>query len=157
MYAMLKTIARYAPADLEALGIQPDHMELTVGNAVWQAGHRDVVIRVMQGLVFGSVKLMGLPPIIVPSEYLAAVVATTIAPENQKVCCVWLAQERMTGYAAIEMAAKNQQPSQWDPTTGDHLFALVCLAAEADETAFARRTLLTKMNIRVAEMEQRVP
>lgn len=155
MMAMIRSIERYGPADFDVLGIPPENFEILTQADTWRYEHREIITRTFTAIVFGNVKIMGLPPIVLPSEFLAAVVATLIAPENQMHCCIWLAQERMTGKAAIELAARNEAPSQWDPTSGDALFALVCLAADTDETNWARKRFLERLGLRVQEAERK--
>lgn len=153
--AMLKTIERYTPADLDVLGIPPENFELITAPEVWRVEHRDAIMSTFGRIVFGSLKIMGLPPITVPSEFLAAVIATLIAPENHWVMCAWAAQEKMTGAPALELAARAQQPSQWDPTSADALAGLVILLMDADETNYARQRFLHRLGLRVIEAERR--
>lgn len=152
--AMLRTIARYTPADLDVLGIPPENFEIITSKNTWRAEHREPIVRTITAVIFGSLKIMGLPPIVVPTEHLAAVIATLIQPENHWVACVWLGQERMTGAAAIDLAANNSQPSQWEPTSGTQLYALVCLLNDADETNYARQKYMLRMGIRIDEAER---
>lgn len=156
--AMIKTIERYTPADFDVLGIPPENFDLLTQDDIWRVEHKLQVIRTFQAVVFGSLQIMGLPPIVVPTEYIAAVVATLVSPSNQKICCVWLSHERMngTGAPAITIAAQAQPPSQWDPHTADQLFALVCLLHDTDETNYARIRFKERLGVKLTEAEKKV-
>lgn len=148
-YANLKMIDQYIAADFDALGITQQDFELFSGSQPWK---RDVITRVMRtanALLFGTLEVMGMPKIVVPSEYVAAIVATFVHPANRMIACIWLAQERQTGVGALELSARAQTTSQLDPTSAEQLFALVQLLSDSDESNEARKRFRAKVGLAV--------
>lgn len=152
--ALLRNIERYTPADFEILGVTQEHFELLAQPVLWDLSQRPIVVRTLSALVNGTLEVMGVPKIIVPAEFLAAHIATIIAPENRAIACVWLSQERSTGGAVMELAARQQTPAQYDPASADHLFALVCILSNHDESNLARQRYKSRLGLRISEANQ---
>lgn len=155
--AMLRTIEQYTPADFDTLGITEENFETTASQQPWRREQRTIIIRTLNAILFGSLEIMAIPKLIVPAEFVAAHVATIVAPANRMVACVWLAQERQTGVGALELAARQVTPSQYDPCSADHLFALVCLLSDTEESNFARDRFRTRLGLRINEAARLAP
>lgn len=149
--AMLRTIEQYTPADFDVLGITQEDFEKLSSKEPWRRENMNVIMRTMNCLIFGSLEIMAVPKIVVPSEFVAAHIATIVNPANRMIACVWLAQERQTGVGALELAARQNSPSQYDPTSADNLFALVCLLSDTEESNYARIRFRTRLGLRIEE------
>lgn len=149
--ALLRTIERYTPADFDVLGITQENFELLSQRDTWRREQLHIIIRTFNSVLFGTLEIMGLPKLVVPSEYVAAHITSIVAPENHMHCCILLAMERQTGVGALELAARQASPSQYDPTSADHLFALVCLLQDTDESNYARTRFRQRLGLRVEE------
>jgi len=155
--ATLRVIEHYLPADYDTLGITEEEFELFHGPASWRRDFFPRIVRTANALIFGSLEQMSLPKIVVPAEYVAAVIAVCVHPANQMACCVVMAQERATGVAAIDLAARGASPTTIDPTSGDQLFALVSILNSKDQTNFARKSLRKKLGMRIDEALKGAP
>jgi len=155
--ATLRVIEHYLPSDYDTLGITEEEFALFHGPLTWRRDYFPRVIRTANALIFGSLEQMALPKIVVPAEYVAAVVAVCVHPANQMACCIIMAQERATGVAALELAARGSSPTSIDPTSGDQLFALVAILNSKDQTNFARKTLRKKLGLRIDEALKGAP
>lgn len=149
--ALLRAIEQYTPADFDLLGITQEQFEMASQPAPWRRENLSIVMRTLNCILFGTLEVMGVPKIVVPSEYVAAHVVAIVNPANRMLACIWLAQERQTGVGALELAARQQQTSQYDPTSADHLFALVCLLSDTEEANFARDRFRVRLGLRIQE------
>lgn len=147
---VIRAIPSYLDADYDALGITPEDFELAAQPQLWHVSQRYRVVRVLNACMFGTLEQLGLPTIVVPSEYVAAIVGIIVSPANSMSACTWLSQERLTGSAALEMSARGQSAQQVDPTSADALFALVLCVRNAELSSEVRRNLFTKLGARAA-------
>lgn len=147
--ATLKVIDQYAAADFDTLGISQSDFELVSDRKVWLRAHIPVVMRTFNALLYGTLEVQGIPKIIVPAEYVAAVVASFVAPENRMLACVWLAQEHKTGASAIELSARAHSTAQMGTTSGDQLFALVLQLSNNDASTEARKNFRARLGLAV--------
>jgi hypothetical protein len=147
---ILKDIHRYIQHDYDALGITQQDLDTVMGEAAWTRAHIPLVMRTLMGLLYGQCEIMGVTKIVIPSEMVAPVVATFVAPVNRMLACIWLAQEKMTGRGAIEMSARGNA-NEIEPTTGDQLFALVAQLSDSDKTLSARLEAARKFGIALDE------
>lgn len=152
--AMLRTIEQYTPADYQVLGITQENFEELFSPVVWRRENMGRINRTMMAILFGSLEVQGIPKIIVPAEFVAAHIVACVHPGNRMLACVYLAQERQTGVGALELAARQQSVSQYDPTSADQLFALVCLLSDTDKANTARVNYGKKMGLRIEEANQ---
>lgn len=152
--ALLKNIERYAPADYAALGITPAQFKIVAQPVLWDRDQLSVVMRTLTNMIFGSLTILGLPKITVPSEFIAAHIATLIAPENRIIACVWMSTERASGQGALELAARGATAQTMDPTNADNLFALVLELSNDDAASSARQRYLKKIGLKVEELEK---
>lgn len=147
--ATMQAISEYTSADFEQLGILPADYKLAASDKPWIRDNRRKVVTVLDALLFGTLDVMGLPRIAVPSEYVAAIVSTFVAPSNRMTACLWLAEQRMTGAKAMDLASRGAEAAETDPTAGSQLFALVCLLSDNDSSNEVRQKYLAKMTDRV--------
>lgn len=155
-YALLKRIDQYVAADFDALGITPQDFQLVANDAPWRRDNLNRVMRTMNALLFGTLEVMGMPKIVIPSEYLAAIITAVVAPANRMVCCVWMAQERQTGIGALEQSARSQATSQLDPTSADALFALVVMLTDSNGSNEARIRMHKKLGVAIQRENEKV-
>lgn len=135
----LRVIDQYTAADFDTLGITAQDFNLAHGNQPWRRDHINRVMKTLQALLFGTLEVQGIPKIVVPAEYVAAVVTAFVAPANRMLACVWLSHERQTGAGALDLSSRGTTTSQIDPTTPEQLFALVVALSDADEATSARQ------------------
>jgi len=147
--ATLAAIDQYLPADFDTLGITPEEFELLASGTPWRRDYMPRLVRTMNALIFGSCEVMLLPKIVVPAEYVAAVISAVVAPSNIMSICIIMSQERATGVGALELAARSQQSSQIDPVSADQLFALCCILQDKDRANYARMALKEKLGFRI--------
>lgn len=136
------------------LGITQEQFSKLTQNYMWLRSDMQIVMRTMITMIYGSLEIMGIPKITVPSEFIAPHVATLVAPCNRMICCVWLSQEKQTGAGALELAARNHQASTIDHTSADSLFALVCLLSDSDECGYARKRWEVVLNLRLEQAQR---
>lgn len=153
-FALLRNIHEYTSADFDSLGINQQDFELIAAPVPWQRANIPRVMRTLNALLFGSLEILGMNKITVPSEYVAAVVSAIVAPANRMVACIWLAQERQTGVGALQASARAQLSTQLDPTSSDQLFALVCLLSATEASSEARNNLARKLGIALVRAQQ---
>lgn len=152
--ALLRSIEQYTPADFDLLGITQEQFEQLAQPVPWRRENLNQVMRTLNCVLFGTLEVMAVPKIIVPSEYVAAHIVATVHPGNRMLACIWMAQERQTGVGALELAARQNQGSQYDPTSADNLFALVCLLTDTDEANYARDRFRVRLGLRIQEALQ---
>lgn len=153
--ATLRIIDQYTSADFDTLGINEQDFEYASGPQPWRRDNINRVMRTLNALTFGTLEVMAMPKIVVPAEYIAAIVSSFVHPANRMVACVWLAQERQTGVGALELSARNQTTSQMDPASADQLFALVIALSDNDASTEARKNFRHRLGLAVekARME----
>lgn len=149
--SVLNHIHLYTPSDFDTLGINKQDFELATQSIPWRRDQIHKVMRTLNALIFGSLEVLGMPKIVVPSEYVAPIIATFVHPTNRMVACLWLSQERMTGAAALELSARGQTASQIDPTSADELFSLVVQLSDTDEAAHVAKEFKKKLGLVVEE------
>lgn len=150
----LRVIDQYTSADFDTLGINQQDFEYAAGPLPWRRDNITRVMRTLNALIFGTLEVMAMPKIVVPSEYVAAIVASFVHPGNRMVACTWLAMERQTGVGALELSARNQTTSQMDPTTADQLFALVCQLSDTDASTEARANFRARLGLAIEKAER---
>jgi len=112
----------------EALGILPEDFELVCLSFPYIGADRHRVTTVLNSLIWGTLDVVGLPRIEVPTEFIASVISVFVAPGNIAVACRWME----AGHAAEELAAGGNL----EPVTAAQLFALCCqLASDAPSIA----------------------
>lgn len=146
--ALFRRMPEYCNVDLDALGIQKSDLELVSGNLPWRIDQSDTVMRVLLAFVHGTVRILRLPPITVPSEYIAPIIASAVGPGNQQLACIWMAQEKMTGAGAMDLSAR-AATGQMNPTSADQLFALVCLLTAQGNYSYYRERFATAMGYEI--------
>lgn len=151
---IIRNLDRFLPGGYDQLGIKQEDIEVLKQNFNWDRTQLNTVMRTMNSILFGALEMMGVPKIIVPSEYVAAVIATIPDPCNMMALCIWMSQERQTGVGALELAARQSTPSQYDPTSADILFAQVCEVLSHEATTHTRQQLEIKFGLRVDEAER---
>lgn len=151
---LLRSIEHYTPADFDTLGITEEQFELVASPIPWQRPQLNIVMRTMTSILFGTLEVMGVPKIVVPSEFVAAHIVATVHPANRMLACIWMAQERQTGVGALELAARQNTASNYDPTSADSLFALVCQLSDTDRANQARDNLRQKLGLRIQQAQQ---
>lgn len=152
--AMLRTIEQYTPSDFDVLGITQEQFEKVSGPLPWRREEMNLVMRTMNAILFGSLEIMAVPKIVVPSEFVAAHIVALVHPGNRMVACIWMAQERQTGVGALELAARQDVSSVYDPTSADKLFALVCLLSDTSHANTARDQFRHRLGLRIEDAER---
>lgn len=148
----MRAIAAYTSTDFDALGISPVDFSLTYDDIPWTRDSRRRVMSVIDSLLFGTLDVLGLPRIAVPAEYAGAVLATFVAPVNRLTACIWLAEQRMIGRRAIDLAATASDTGEVDPTSASQLFALVVLLSESDVSSAVRQHYKARMGDRLQKL-----
>lgn len=158
-WGLFKRLPEYTATDLDALGVQKAHLELVSGGRPWKIDNSEIVLRTLYAFIFGTLKILRLPPIVVPSEYIAPIVAAAVNPCNMLLACIWLAQEKQTGAGVLELSARAQPQQQFGLTSADQLFALVCEIMSTDGVERYREKFATAMGyeIQVAADEEQMP
>lgn len=143
MLGTIKKIVEYVDTDLTPLGITQEDQDITMGETSWLASDRPQVTRTIEALVHGTLNAEGIGHIKVPAEYIAAVLATAIAPCNQRKACIYLQDYGQIGQPAMEHASG----STFEPVTADQLFSLVVLANGDKHTGAFRTALASRMEV----------
>lgn len=146
---LLRNIDRYTAADYDALGINAQDFELVNDGMPWDFSNKHRVIATLNALIHGTVQILGLPKIVVPAEYIAALIVACVDPANRMLACTFIAGERQVGPGALEGSARASSTSQIDPTSADQLFALVCLLSANEHANSARRAMQLKLGLAV--------
>lgn len=119
----------------EALGIIPEDFDLVCSNIPYIGADRSRVTNVLNSLIWGTLDVVGLPRIEVPTEFIASVLSVFVSPSNLAVACRWME----SGHTAEDLVAGGSL----EPVTARQLFALCCqLVKEAPQatTAWEKRT-----------------
>ncbi|QXP08666.1 MAG: external scaffolding protein [Arizlama microvirus] len=151
--SIMKNITEYASADFDTLGITEHEYSLVYDNKPWRREHLRTVMKVLNALTFGTLEAVGIPvKIVAPTEYVAAIVATFVAPANRMIACIWLATERQTGVGALQGAARHDT-NEIKPSTADQLFALVCELSNNEASSEARKAFQDNLGIAVKDAQ----
>jgi len=152
--SVLNVIEQFLPADFDVLGITQEEFEFLNGPNPWLRPQMPNVVRTMNALIFGTLEVMTLPKLVVPSEYVAAVIVACVNPANIMAACVIMATERQTGVGALELSARSAQSSAIDPTSADQLFALCCILCNTERANMARVRLRQKLGLVIEKAMQ---
>lgn len=147
-HAVMKIVADYTSADFGTLGITPEDYAMTCSNVLWLNQHRNRVERVLEALLYGTTDLLGIGRIVLPSEYVAAVIATFIAPANRSTACKWMSERKIAGASANALSA-DAGGTQADMTSHQQLFALVIALSETDASSEARQRFVDRIDKRL--------
>lgn len=143
--AVMTSIAQYLEADFDQLGVSPDDFKLTYQPVIWRSEHRIRVIRTLEALMFGTAGMLGLARIKLPAEFIAAIVATFVAPCNRRLATMYL-DDVGTGGRAEDMAAG----LTFEAVGPERLFALVVLLSQEDNTK-VRQDFATRIGYAVTQ------
>ena len=113
-------------ADFSSFGIGEKEFDLLVGPTPWLQADKNIVVRVMDALLFGTMDITGVPRFQPPAEYIAAVIAQFVSGTNAFTACRWMEG----GSRAEELATGPLK--EGDPVTCRQLLALVCLIEGSD-------------------------
>lgn len=119
----------------ESLGINPEDFDLVCSNVPFVGVDRNRVTSVLTSLIWGTLDVVGLPRIEVPTEFIASVLCVFVSAGNLAVACRFME----SGSPAEDLAAGGSL----EPVTADQLFALCCQLwseAPAATAAWERRT-----------------
>jgi hypothetical protein len=72
----------------KAHGIEQSHWELITQDEYWTADQARAVRSILANVVEISMTIAGLPPIPLPGQYVAAVIATVVSPCNRVLACM---------------------------------------------------------------------
>ncbi len=128
--AMQALAAGSATGLLESLGMLPDDLKLVMGNTSWRNNERNMVIRNLDTLMYGTMDVLGLPRFMVPAEYVAATIAMFVHPCNLMVACMWMESGQQSADA---MGNPNSQSTNIQGVAASQLFAL-CIQLVNDGT-----------------------
>jgi len=149
--ALLKSIHRFTPADFDVIGITQEQFEQLAQEDIWIAQQVPMVMKTFENLMFATLNVMAYPAIVLPTEYIAPHVSTIIAPANRLMACIWLSKQRQAGAAALQMANRGTSPSEYEQTSPENLFALVCLLSDTADAAHARIAYRERLGLKVQE------
>lgn len=149
--ALLRQIHRFTPADFDIIGITKEQFDQVAQEDLWLREQLPMVMQSFRNLMFATLNAMGYPAIVLPSEYIAPHIATIIAPPNQMMACIWLHKERQSGVAALQLAQRTQSQSEYEQTSVEHLFALVCLLQDTSAVAEARVRYRQRLGVEITE------
>jgi hypothetical protein len=75
-------------ADLhKAHGIEQSHWDLITQEEYWTTDQQRAVRSILANVLEVSMTIAGMPPVPLPGQYVAAVIATVVAPANRIVAC----------------------------------------------------------------------
>jgi len=114
----------------DALGLIPEDFDLVCSNIPYVGADRNRVTNLLRSLIWGTLDVIGLPRIEVPSEFIASVISVFVHPGNLAVACRWME----AGSAAEEIVAGGSL----EPITATQLFALCCQLVPSAPVATAR-------------------
>ncbi len=129
MHALANGMASGA---LETLGILPDQLNLVTGHIPWKINERNIIVRTLDLLMFGTMDILSLPRFEVPAEYVAATIAMFVSPSNIMVSCRWMESGQPAADFLGNPAASTQNTSY---TNASQLFALVIQLSNDGEVA----------------------
>jgi|NOAtaT_7_FD_contig_123_36267_length_5352_multi_4_in_0_out_0_3 hypothetical protein len=146
---VMASISSAVSADFDAIGITPEDYKLVTAETPWGRGNRKKVTTTLEALMYGTIDQIGLARFTIPSEYVAAVVATFVAPINRQVACAFIAEAGKTGARAMDLAAQGLQAQTVDSTTPSQLFALVCQLTDTGADSEGRKAFESRMAARL--------
>lgn len=114
----------------EALGIIPEDFDLVCSSIPYIGDDRLRVTNVLNSLIWGTLDVVGLPRIEVPTEFIASVLAVFVAPGNLAVASRWME----TGSSAEDLVSGGSL----EPVSARQLFALCCQLQSDAPVATAR-------------------
>lgn len=120
---------------LETLGVLPDQLQLVTGQLPWQLNERNIVVRTLDLLMFGTMDILSLPRFEVPAEYVAATIAMFVSPSNIMVACRWMESSQASADLLGNPASTSQNTSY---ITSTQLFALVLQLANDGQVSICR-------------------
>lgn len=147
----MQQIGSYTSADLSTLSITKSQYNLVHGSKPWARDHRRSVVQTLDALIYGAADVMGLQKITLPAEYVAAVIATFVAPVNLHVACHWVAEHKASGAAAADLAQLNQKSQRVDPVSAMQLIGLVTLLNAEDAATIAHQMFTERLGGRVQD------
>ena len=72
----------------KAHGIEEHHWALLTQSEYWTADQARAIRSILANVVEVSMTIAGMPPVPLPGQYVAAVIATCVAPCNRMIACV---------------------------------------------------------------------
>ena len=72
----------------KAHGIEQSHWELLTQSEYWTPDQARAIRSILANVIEVSMTIAGMPPIPLPGQYVAAVIATVVAPCNRMLACV---------------------------------------------------------------------
>lgn len=151
--ALLRNIHRFTPADFDIIGITKEQFDQLVQEDMWLRLQIPLVMQTFRNLIFATAHAAGYPKIVLPSEYIAAHVATLVAPANAYIACLWLQTEHLSGVAAAQLADRQTSPSEYEQLSGEKLFAQVCQCYDYDELSIARTNYRKRLGLAIDEAQ----
>lgn len=100
-----------------------DYVTLT-GNAPWIGAERVRVRGMLHALCHESAAVIGLPPIELPAEYVAAVFAVYVSPSNLMVACTWMEGQLPS---SEDLAHSDEVIPGMERVSGAQLYAMVLM------------------------------
>lgn len=107
--------------DLQAFGIGESQIKLVCQDGPWLAADRHVVQATLEAMVWGTMDAVGLQRFNPPAEYIAAVLATFVKPQNMWLACRWMELPSR----AEELATGSVREAE--PVRAAQLFSLIVL------------------------------
>lgn len=89
---------------LNAVGLTPEEHDLIIQEEQWTSQQRQTVTAALKQMCFATIANVGLPPIKLPTEYVAGVILATVSPVNYILAAYWMAMDGATGAPAEELA-----------------------------------------------------
>lgn len=130
-HSLFSDIARGMVGDLQSHGITQENMEVVTQGASWRIEQRNIVVRTLDALLYGSVDASGLPRFPVPPMYLAAVIAFFVQPHNFQRAAAWC--ERPAGHIEFDVDP-TVEVIENDAFPAHKLFALILHARQVWNT-----------------------
>lgn len=114
----------------DALGIRAEDFEMVCNHTPWIGADRYKITQCLQSMIWGTLDVVGLPRIEVPTEFIASCISCFVSAGNIAVACRWME----TGHTAEDVAAGGHL----EEVTANQLFALCCKLVTDAPTARAR-------------------
>ena len=122
-----------AVGKLSAIGCTKREWEKTTGRGGWTVADRQVVVGVMESLVYAGMDTAGCARFEAPAEWIAAHIAFFVNSRNRQAMCRWFPES----YGANALAS---DAVEMEPVRPEKLYSLVLRAAdEANLAEFASR------------------
>lgn len=126
-----------------AIGCTESDWRTLVGPKPWVGVDRSRVSRVLEGLLFGMVDIMGLPRFDLPAEFAAAVVALFVHPVNYFPACVWVGEFEM-GDALSGFSSQERPATGFERAHPRQVFALVITVSNGADIEHLARSFASK-------------